>query len=269
MLRIALVTSPIIAVLPALAVHFSGVTDIGLAKSFAFGLALAAMSVGFAVSSALGAVRDAGSATLRAGEIDVLESSTSDALRRRYLALVQVVARMRIPESSAEDVRSVLRAMGDALDRLPDVAAGICDGACLQEAAATTRQQALRETDSVVANSLHGRADILERRARLQADSGHLLRRIAAARAEVDEQIQAVHEQICVLAGAEANPTVKLPIPDLAEACRRLAFLTTAMASAVEELDSAPSWVAWAPDRCSAVTVPQERIRYQTLQRKQ
>ena len=198
------------------------------------------------------------------GEIAALLPQAHDELERSYLTLVMDVVRQEVAgaqeqgPASGTDLRSALRALGDAIDKLPATRAvgHLSLGGetpdimteVLRRTAAETLIQAQAEPDRVVAASLIRRVEALHRRADATMRANVLVRRFAVLRQEMAAETEALR------AGLAAYYTGAHDIADLtrlAEDMQRVAAEAAAMTAAVEEVDA---WMLGAPARPQAPT---------------
>ena len=174
-----------------------------------------------------------------AGEIAALLPGAQDELERTYLTLVMDIVQ-RDPAVGAElDLRSALRALGDAIDRLPATRVVSDSPDILTEVLRRTATDALAaaqaEPDRVVAASLVRRAEALQRRADATHRSALLVRRFTALRQEMAAETEALR------AGLTAFYTGANDIADLtglAEDIRRVAAEAAAITAARDEVDA-------------------------------
>ena len=176
---------------------------------------------------------------LGAGEVDDLFAMTQDELERTYLTLVREVARQSVPAEAGEALRASLRALGEAIHRLPPgtTTAAAADTAALRREAAQVRNEARSDADPVTAASLERQAEALERRAEALARSNTLVRRGAVLRREMVAQIEALRAG---LIGFDAGATDTSGLAFLAESARDVAAEAASVAAAREELDGRP-----------------------------
>jgi hypothetical protein len=139
---------------------------------------------------------------LRSAEIESLlaaPAGQNSELERAYLNLVLTAVRRPaaasgVPEAETE-VRDALRALGEAIDRLPLDSSGggqVVDAATLRRESAAVIEQANREPDDVIADSLRRRAEALARSADAAERSSLVLRRTAALKSELLAQTEAL-----------------------------------------------------------------------------
>lgn len=198
------------------------------------------------------------------GEVAALLPQAHDELERSYLTLVMDVVRQEVAAAQEEgpasgtDLRSALRALGDAIDKLPATRAvgHLSLGGetpdimteVLRRTAAETLILAQAEPDRVVAASLIRRVEALHRRADATTRANVLVRRFAVLRQEMAAETEALR------AGLAAYYTGAHDIADLtrlAEDMQRVAAEAAAMTAAVEEVDA---WMLGAPARPQAPT---------------
>lgn len=201
---------------------------------------------------------------LTPGEIAALLPQAHDELERSYLTLVMDVVRQEVAgaqeqgPASGTDLRGALRALGDAIDKLPATRAvgHLSLGGetpdimteVLRRTAAETLILAQAEPDRVVAASLIRRVEALHRRADATARANVLVRRFSVLRQEMAAETEALR------AGLAAYYTGAHDIADLtrlAEDMQRVAAEAAAMTAAVEEVDA---WMLGTPARPPAPT---------------
>jgi len=176
---------------------------------------------------------------LTATEVATLLPEANDDLERAYLTLVLDVVRGDVEQGPGGDLRQALRALGDAIDKLPATRATGADSAdimteVLRRTAEETLKRAQQESDRVVAASFIRRAEALHRRADATTRSHLLVRRFSALRQEMAAEIEALR------AGLAAFYTGVNDIADLtrlANDVQRVAAEAAAITEAVEEVD--------------------------------
>ena len=196
------------------------------------------------------------------GEVAALLPQAHDELERSYLTLVMDVVRQEVAGAQEEgpasgaDLRGALRALGDAIDKLPAtrVVGHLSLGSetpdimteVLRRTAAETLVQAQAEPDRVVAASLIRRVEALHRRADATTRANVLVRRFSVLRQEMAAETEALR------AGLAAYYTGAHDIADLtrlADDMQRVAAEAAAMTAAVEEVDA---WMLGTPARPAA-----------------
>ncbi len=181
---------------------------------------------------------------LTAAEVAALLPQVGDELERSFLTLVMDVIREevagQIVPGSGADLREALKALGDAITRLPATRVVSSDSPdimteVLRRTAERTLLSAQAEPDRVVAASLIRRVEALHRRADATARTDVLARRFSALRQEMAAETEALR------AGLSAYYTGAHDVADLArlaEEVRRVAAEAAAITSAVEEVDA-------------------------------
>lgn len=171
------------------------------------------------------------------GEVDILLEQAPDVLTRSYLTLLHdALQQENITGKAADDVRAALRALGEALDRLPShVNVTEADADQLRQEAETVEAQANAEPDATISASLSRRAEALSRSANAAQRSSLVLRRAAALREELSTQIEALRLELTSLYTGNGD-TVDLS--RLAETVRGVATEASAVADARNELDA-------------------------------
>lgn len=181
---------------------------------------------------------------LSAAEVAALLPQAGDALERSYLTLVMDVIREevagQIVPGAGADLREALKALGDAITRLPATRVVSGDSPdimteVLRRTAERTLLSAQAEPDRVVAASLIRRVEALHRRADATARTDVLMRRFSALRQEMAAETEALR------AGLSAYYTGAHDVADmtrLAEDVQRVAAEAAAITSAAEEVDA-------------------------------
>ncbi len=193
------------------------------------------------------------------GEVAALLPQAHDELERSYLTLVMDVVRQEVAgvqeqgPASGADLRSALRALGDAIDRLPATRAvgHLALGGetpdimteVLRRTAAETLLQAQAEPDRVVAASLIRRVEALHRRADATTRANVLVRRFSVLRQEMAAETEALRAS---LAAYYTGAHDIADLTRLAEDMQRVASEAAAMTAAVEEVDA---WMLGTPTR--------------------
>jgi len=191
---------------------------------------------------------------LSAEEATALLEQAKTELDGAYLGLVRDVTTATVPTEAREDLRAAVRALGNALDILPEAEALPQDVTALRQEAITLRAEAVTETDRVVSDSLANRADAIERRASAAARSQLQARRSAALCAEIEAQIAALREEIGALRGTGVSVVNDVPLGNLADAAKRVARIASAAADARAELDAVAPQAGHLPSSASAAT---------------
>lgn len=170
------------------------------------------------------------------GEVELLLERESDETDRRFLELLRDSVRQPGPPEAEENLRAALRALSEAMERLPVVQMTELDTAALREEAARVLAQAAAESDRITAESLERRARAIVQRAEANESSALLARRSGALRAELEAQIAALREGLAAL---QVNSPDAVGFAELAHAARRIATEAAGVTAAREELDSA------------------------------
>jgi hypothetical protein len=185
-------------------------------------------------------VRRWGTTPLSSQEIDVLLNAEEDSLERSYLLLVrEALAQENLPEAAQQELKSAIKILGQALDRLPSAPAETAhrDTLSLRTEAVGLRGQALQEPDRVAADSLERRAAALERSAAAMEKSATLLRRNSLLRQELKAQLEALRLELGSTVATGTDPT---SLAQVAHAAQGVAREADALASARAELDTPP-----------------------------
>lgn len=171
-----------------------------------------------------------------AHEIDTLLGFVQDDLERAYLILVQSALRRSLPADTQTELRGSLRALGEAIDRLPaHSSVPVASTDTLRRDAQKARADAVNETDPVVAASLERRAEALERSAGAVEQSAVLIRRMAALRSELLAQTEALRLGLTAFDTGAGHLS---DLSHLAESVRGVADEAASVAAARGELDT-------------------------------
>lgn len=167
----------------------------------------------------------------------------SDGLEEAFFKLAQQLRELEVSEeSTANELRRTLKALGDAVSDLPapaelpdiDVVDLVADAEALL-------MRAKREKDEVIASSLQRQAEATVRRARATADAMKLARRTRTLRQEVLAQIEGCRAALPALArtsGAASSLGIGR-FSALAEQVQGVAREAASVAAAQEELAQA------------------------------
>lgn len=184
------------------------------------------------------------------GEIEALLPAARDGLERSYLTLlIDVIRQAAVPPEAAREIRSALRALGEALERLPAVSALPADADALRRESAALCVAAEAEPDPVVSASLERRAEALRRAAHAAEHSALVVRRAAVLREEMAAQTEALR---LGLAAFYTGGTDVASLAHLADAVRSVATEAVSVAQARAELDAGGS----IPDFAQGGAVP-------------
>lgn len=177
---------------------------------------------------------------LTAAEIAQLLPDAADELERTYLTLAMEMTRQEVAPQADEDLRGALRALGEAIDRLPATRVVGMDTDILTEVLRRTAVEALSqaqaEPDRIVAASLVRRAEALQRRADATHRASLLTRRFAALRHEMAAETEALRASLAAFHTGGAMHEVSA-LNHLAADVRRVAAEAAAVAAARDELD--------------------------------
>jgi len=205
-------------------------------------------------------------------EVAALLPQAHDELERSYLTLVMDVVRQEVAgvqeqgPASGADLRSALRALGDAIDKLPATRAvgHLSLGGetpdimteVLRRTAAETLLTAQSEPDRVVAASLIRRVEALHRRADATTRANVLVRRFSVLRQEMAAETEALRAS---LAAYYTGAHDIADLTRLADDMRRVAAEAAAMTAAVEEaaamtaaVEEVDAWMLGTPARPQA-----------------
>ena len=206
----------------------------------AFGIIFGAMGVAFASTGVLGpkaVIKKLVNATVSVGEIDGLLPAVQDPLEKSFLTLVQDALRQtNLSEQAATDLRSAIKSLGEAIDRLPPISGNIdTTPETLRREAAEVQAKADAEPDRVIADSLSRRAEALERSALAVNRSALLIRRTVALREELAAQTEALRLGLTAFytGGGDVGE-----LAELSESVRSVAAEAISVASAREEMET-------------------------------
>jgi|GEM_PF-2345135 hypothetical protein len=174
------------------------------------------------------------------GEIEGLLADTdvSDTLERSYLMLLrEALNQSNLSPEAENDLRAAIRSLGQTIDRIPPLSAGIrVDADELRSEARVAEAEARAESDPVIAASKARRAEALERSARAAEQSALLLRRSAALRDELAAQTEALRLGLAAFYSGAGDIT---DLSHLSESVRSVAAEASSVADARAELESA------------------------------
>lgn len=173
---------------------------------------------------------------IAAEEVDRLLERSQDAMDRRFLELVRDAVRQPGTDAAAENVRTALGALAEAIERLPPIESEMLDTVALREEAAQLQHQARFETDQVTAESLERRARAMLYRAQTHEQSALMVQRSEALRSEIEAQIDAMREGLVAL---QTHSVEAVGFGALAVSAQEVATEAIRMAAAREELDTA------------------------------
>jgi hypothetical protein len=177
------------------------------------------------------------------------DSVLSDELERSFLNLVRDVVRSQnVPKESEDELRAAIRAIGEALCRLPDAAevgggAGSLLAADQLAEAQMLYARAERESDSVIAGSLRRQANALEVAARASENTVAVSRRVRALRQELRAQIDVLRLTLPTWgragqsAGQPFANNAEVTLGNIAGSVQSVASEAVAMSEAHAELD--------------------------------
>lgn len=174
---------------------------------------------------------------LKVEEIEVLLERSMAESDRAFLSLVRDAIRIPDPAhapEAGENARTAIRALAEALDRLPAVSTEPMDSDAARAEARQLQEQARAETDRVTAESLERQARAVLHRVEAHERSALLAKRSVTLRAEIDAQIAALREGLAALQ-TEAPDAAGFAF--LADAARQVATEAVQLAAAREELD--------------------------------
>ena len=178
-------------------------------------------------------------------------SAERDPLEAAFLSLVRDVVRNEtVPENQQDELRAAVCAIGEALCRLPPISEMENTGSSILAANQRAEAQMLharaeRETDSVVAGSLHRQAAALQNAARASENGVVVARRVRALRQELRAQMEVLRLTLptwgrpAQTASVQAHSAhTEATLGNIAEAVQSVAREAVAMTDAHDELDS-------------------------------
>lgn len=178
------------------------------------------------------------------GEIEtILHSIADDPLEKTFLTLARDISNQsgELPEGVAQEVRHSLKAIGEALDRLPQMV-GAASGTTLSEnvdllaQAERAREEAIEERDPIIAASLLRRAEAQAGAAQAAGHSALLIRRSKALRDELAAQIESLR---LGMLSYQSGATDTTNLARVAQSVRKVATEASEVTRASAELDSA------------------------------
>ncbi|MDX1934239.1 MAG: hypothetical protein SFU56_16685 [Capsulimonadales bacterium] len=168
-------------------------------------------------------------------EVEAMLDGREAGPERAYLTLLRDALRQEIPDQAATEIRKALRALGEAIHRLPAVPeTGETDARQLRENAESAERAASEEPDPVTAASLRRQAEALLRSARAAEQSALVLRRNAVLRREIAVQTEALRLGLAALYAGAGDMA---ELSRLAEQVRGVAAEAGAVADARAELE--------------------------------
>lgn len=178
---------------------------------------------------------------LTVAEVEELLAEAGDDLERAFLRLTRDAVRIAMPDPPATELRHSIIALAEALERLPEVLASPVDTTALRIEAEALEAKGLVEADRVIGDSLIRRADALRRRAEAAERAVQAGKRTDALRAEIQAQIEALHEGLAAFSGDTASISLS-DLTHLSEAVRRVAAEAVSSLNARAEVEAlAPS----------------------------
>lgn len=173
---------------------------------------------------------------VNAAEVEALLDNREDGLERAYLTLIRDAVKQNLSDQAATEVRKAIRALGEAIERLPPLTtSGEVDADQLRAEAVHVQEQAAQETDTVTAASLLRQAEALRRSALAAERASVVLRRNAALRKELAAQTEALRLGLASLYAGAGDMS---ELTRLAEQVRGVASEANAVSDARTELDS-------------------------------
>ena len=181
-----------------------------------------------------------GQQALTAQEIEWLRADDSDSLHGAYLDLTLTALASPAPPDglSHTHLRDALRTLGDAVRDVPELSFKLTprDAKEMQTVAERLTHDAAQEADSVVADSLRRRADALHSQAETFTRAQSLLRRNAALRLELFDQMAALRTGLA--ASAIGHTGGARDLSALAASIASVAAEAAAVTGARAEVDS-------------------------------
>ncbi|MBC8139913.1 MAG: hypothetical protein H7Y38_00575 [Armatimonadetes bacterium] len=173
-----------------------------------------------------------------------------DPLEMSFLSLVRDVLRNdTVPEHQQDDLRAAVRAIGEALCRLPPIGQIENAGSSLLAAdqraeAQTLRARSNRESDPVIAGSLERQAAALENAARASENGVVVARRVRALRQELRAQMEVLRLTLPTWGQSPRTATAQThtahteaTLGNIAEAVQSVAREAVAITDAHDELE--------------------------------
>lgn len=172
---------------------------------------------------------------LTPSEIEMLLPASRDDLERAYLTLAIDAAKQEVSPEVEREMRIALRALGEAIERLPQISSLPEAADTLRQQAASVRREAQNEPDHLTAESLERQAEALERRADAISRSDLLVRRASALRRELIAQTEALRAG---LAGFYTGSVDIAGLTNLTQAVSGVATEAASVAAARQEVDA-------------------------------
>ena len=176
---------------------------------------------------------------LTPAQVQDLLARTRDPLEREFLGVaLAAVSLPRIPEAAAEtQVREAIRALGAAIEKLPPSPVPTQSAQKLAGRALSLADEAERETDPVVAATLHRRAETRQRQAQTMALIETLARRTAAMRQELSDQLDSLQTSLAAFRLAGVWSVQEMA--EVAAGIQWVAIKANSLAAAQVDMDDA------------------------------
>lgn len=169
--------------------------------------------------------------------VNLTVTNQGSTLRQNFLRLARDVRKQESISPEAEaGLRDALRAVGEAMEKLPFSPVNTIDASELRRNAAAIRAQADAETDAVTQASLSRQADAVERSAAAAERSSLLTKRTTALQAELAAQIESLRLGLTAFYTGDTDVS---GLAALSENVRAVAAEATSVADARTELDAA------------------------------
>lgn len=171
---------------------------------------------------------------------NIIVANEGNILRQDFLRLAREIRKQEnISPDVEDDLRGALRALGDAVDRLPFSPMKTTEASKLRENAVRIRAQADAETDALTQASLARQADAVERSAEAAERSALITKRTAALHAELAAQIESLRLGLTAFYTGDADVS---GLAALSENVRSVAAEAVSVASARAELDTVSTY---------------------------
>lgn len=167
----------------------------------------------------------------------LIQCAGENQLMKDYLSLAQeAMQQSNLPEQSENNLREAIRALGEAIDRLPETPLTIQDANRLEQEMRQAQANLLQETDPVVRASQERRLMALESSLKSSERSNVVSRRARALREEIAAQIESVRLGMASL--HDGGQETGAHFGEIADSVRRVATEAGSVADARNEMDS-------------------------------
>jgi hypothetical protein len=178
------------------------------------------------------------SAPLTASEMsDLIQCAGDNQLMKEYLLLArEAIQQSNLPQQGEKNLREAIRALGDAIDRLPETPLAAANSKEMKLDVETTRSALMNEKDPVVSASLQRRLLAQESSLKSVERAMVISRRTQALRDEIFAQIESVRLGIASFQEGAHETGTNFSV--IADSIRLVSAEASSVADAQVELDS-------------------------------